>query len=337
MTWKAYIDPIRLILINKAKPKIIMELFETAAGRAMEFGESATKRWYYGEKNCDSYKWFPKGEFDKENLKNLYDIFRNRPDNKLEKLQQEFRKTTDRNGPIDLETNDMDIFCWSLVNQFLDLLGFQMIDITEILPDKKTISGNQTSDNEKTTSAEGKATGPEFNTSENSEKKGMPQNETLPESMLSVFYRNSIGFAIDDFISSPVESITPDRIRDIITFIGYIKTKHENKDSPDIKEATYKKIIEFTDILYKYISLLRMNSANSVFPECFELAKDNDDGFKEKARSYLKKLNGLYPKIIAEYENEENEKMDKKRAEHKKIFENIEPGALDELSDSIFS
>ena len=194
MTWKAYIDPIRLILINKAKPKIIMELFETAAGRAMDFGESATKRWYYGEKNCDSYKWFPKGEFDKENLKKIYDIFRNRPDNKLEKLQQEFRKTTDRNGPIDLETNDMDIFCWSLVNQFLDLLGFQMIDITEILPDKKTVSGNQTSDdvtvcdnqtsddvtanNNQTSNDEDVGTEAEFITSENNEKSNINQTDS---------------------------------------------------------------------------------------------------------------------------------------------------------------
>lgn len=149
MTWKAYIDPIKKSkLINKSKPDIIMELFKVAAGCEMEFGESAAKRWYYGEKNCNSYKWFPKGKFDNDNLKNLYDLFRKRHDSKLEELQQKFRETADSNSLIDLETKDMDIFCCSLVNQFLDLLGFQIIDITEILPNKKNVSDNQASGEE---------------------------------------------------------------------------------------------------------------------------------------------------------------------------------------------
>ena len=335
MTWKTFTDAIKDSELTKdSTPTNIVNLF-IAAGRMEGFTEQAAAHWVSGRRNCKVSTYFPGGKIT--NKVETFNFFRKRPEGKLKNLQLEFRKINDNDSPIDLETTDMDIFCCSLVNQFADLLGLPRVDITEFLPNKEMVKSNQTSDNEKTTAVEDKATEPEPDTSENSEKKGMPHNEALPESMLSVFYRNSIGFAIDDFINSPVYSITPARIRDMITFIGCIKTKHENEDNPDKSEETYKKIIEFTDTLYKYIVLLKMNSVNPVFPECFELANDNDDGFKEKAKSYLKKLKGLYPKIIAEYENEEDEKMDKKRAEHKKIFENIEPGALDELSDSIFS
>ena len=315
MTLHDYIKSIKPYFLDN-QPDIIAILFKES-GAIISVDTDTAKSWLKsddkkGHRNCRVKDYFPK---EKLNEAGFIKAIESRVNTSWKQLQESFRLIND-NGIIDIDTDNHEIFYWSLLNQFQKILRLPLSD--QKLPDSKPAVDNNA-------------------ISENSEKKGMPHNEALPESMLSVFYQNSIGFAIDDFINSPAKSITPDRIRDMITFIGCIMTKHENEDNPDKGEETYKKIIEFTDTLYKYIVLLKMNSVNPVFPECFELANDNDDKFKDKAIDYIEHLIRLYSEIVTEYENEEDEKMDKKRAAHKKIFENIEPGALDELSDSIFS
>lgn len=126
MTWKTFIDVIRSSLITNDVPfKIVINLFNAGKCRK-EFSESTANSWYYGTRNCNANRYFPDGNVD---YNGLFNFFRKRPDAKVRKLQQEFYTKIDADSPIDVDTPDMDVFCWSLTNQVLDLLGFQRVDI----------------------------------------------------------------------------------------------------------------------------------------------------------------------------------------------------------------
>ena len=138
MTWKDFIVPIRESgMSGHASYKILLELFEQA-GSKIDVSDATAKSWLSGNRNCKVSTYFPAGIVD---TKSLFRYFRNRPDGKLKQLQQIFqaRESTDFGNPINAETNDLDVFCWGLVNQFLDLLGFQRVDI----PGNLTLSGKE--------------------------------------------------------------------------------------------------------------------------------------------------------------------------------------------------
>lgn len=139
MEWKDFIVPIRKAGVScDASYKILRELFEKAGSiKISEVSDSAVKSWLSGGRNCKVSTHFPKGTI---NTEQVFKYFSGRDPIVLERLQQEYRnneKATD--SPIDIKTDNMNIFCWSLVNQFLDLLGLQRIDI----PDNPTLPGNE--------------------------------------------------------------------------------------------------------------------------------------------------------------------------------------------------
>lgn len=128
MKWKDFITPIQKSgITSDAAYKIVLDLFKQA-GSINDISEAAAKSWLSGNRNCKASTHFPSGEV---NTVCLFHYFRNRPDGKLQQLQQTFQagKELDADSPIDRETDNMDVFCWSLVNQFLDLIGFQRIGI----------------------------------------------------------------------------------------------------------------------------------------------------------------------------------------------------------------
>ncbi len=117
-------------LENGTQAQILISLFNSSGYiRKSEVGisESAAKKWIDGTRNCKASIYFPDNKL--VNPEGAYKFFRSRPEGKLKKLQQIFIKVNDVDSPIDCETNDMDRFCWSVVNQFLDLLKFQRIDM----------------------------------------------------------------------------------------------------------------------------------------------------------------------------------------------------------------
>lgn len=136
MTWKDFIVPIRKSgIFGDASYKILLELFEQA-GSKIDISDVTAKSWLSGNRNCKATTYFPTGKID---TKNLFRYFRNRPDSKLKQLQQMFqpKENVAPDSPIDVKTDDMDILCWSLVNQFLDLLKFERVDIPQ--PQSDTI------------------------------------------------------------------------------------------------------------------------------------------------------------------------------------------------------
>jgi len=144
MDWNDFIKPFRQSKIfSDAAWKILSSLFKVA-GCVNVPSEEAARSWLYSKRSCKVNTYFPN---DKADNKQLFDYFRKRPDGKLQELQQIFRNQTslDSDSPIDTETDDLDVFCWSLVNQFLDLLGFQRVDIPEnsILLNDEAVIVNQ--------------------------------------------------------------------------------------------------------------------------------------------------------------------------------------------------
>lgn len=130
MTWMEYIMPLRKSGISgDATYKILHNVFEQA-GSAYDFSDETAKKWLRGERQCKASKYFPTGQADTDSL---FRYFRNRPDDKLCRLQQIFREAgnLDTDSTIDVKTDDLNIFCWSLVNQFLDLLKFERVDIPQ--------------------------------------------------------------------------------------------------------------------------------------------------------------------------------------------------------------
>ena len=128
MTWKKFITLIRHSGISgEASYKILLDLFEKA-GCKCDVSDATAKSWLNESRNCKASTYFPAGKVD---TNSLFRYFRNRPGGKLKQLQQIFQtgEHFDLDSPIDVETNDIDIFCWSLVNQFLDLLAFQRVDM----------------------------------------------------------------------------------------------------------------------------------------------------------------------------------------------------------------
>ena len=131
MTWKIYIDSIQEAELESGKPsQIIIALFKAAGyNNKKEDGisEAAADSWYSSRRKCKVYSYFPDGKLGRP--EGVYKFFRNRPSDKLKELQNKFREKKDSSSPIDCETKDMDRFCWSLVNQFLDILEFQRLDM----------------------------------------------------------------------------------------------------------------------------------------------------------------------------------------------------------------
>lgn len=131
MTWDTFTKAIEESeLVSGTPAKILIKLFDRAGyinRKEDGISESTAKKWIDGSRHCKVTSYFP----DEENVQTqaLYCFFKRRPQNKLEKLQEILSEKIDDNSPIDCTTKDMDRFCWGLVNQFLDLLGFQRIDL----------------------------------------------------------------------------------------------------------------------------------------------------------------------------------------------------------------
>lgn len=131
MTWKTFANSIKKSELMDGNPaRIVIALFESAGYISKKedgLTEETVRKWFSDDKRCHGFNYFPNGNL--ENPQGAYKFFRNRPDSKLKSLQQILREIKDNDSPIDCKTKDMDRFCWSLVNQFLDKLGFPRLDI----------------------------------------------------------------------------------------------------------------------------------------------------------------------------------------------------------------
>lgn len=127
MTWRIFARTIsNTKFVNYSQWKIILCLFQEAGVKKEEEPlEKTIRSWLEGRRNCNGARYFPSCKI---NNKKVFQFFRKMPEETLKELQRNFKTTEDFNTPIDVNTDNLDQFCWSLVNQLLDLLGFPIVD-----------------------------------------------------------------------------------------------------------------------------------------------------------------------------------------------------------------
>ncbi len=130
MTWKTFTNTIcKAEIDSDVAYRIIQKLF-SEAGSTTEFSEQAARKWLNEKRNCKVDSYFPDNV--RINYNGLFCFFRNRPTEKLKNLQELFCSTKESGDAVDVNTDDVDTFCLSLVNQFLDLLRLQRIDASNV-------------------------------------------------------------------------------------------------------------------------------------------------------------------------------------------------------------
>lgn len=130
MTWRIFARTIcDSKFINCKQWEIIFFLFQAAGVKEGKKPlEKTIRSWLENRRNCNGKHYFNGNKID--NIK-VFQFFRKIPEEKLWGIQNEFKKNIDASSPIDVNTDNLDLFCWSLLNQFLDLLGFLRVDIPD--------------------------------------------------------------------------------------------------------------------------------------------------------------------------------------------------------------
>lgn len=108
---------------NSSLPKIVINLFNAAKAKKEPSAASA-KAWMSGKRICKVISYFPDGVKD-FNVKGVYEYFRKRTNEKIIALRNAFYNIGE--GIIKQDGDD-DEFCRSLINPFLDFLGFPLIE-----------------------------------------------------------------------------------------------------------------------------------------------------------------------------------------------------------------
>lgn len=125
MTLEEYTGAIVSVATTKiSKAKIVVEIFD--AGKSFKIvSEDTANRWLSGSRNCQIRRYFPDAKIN--NTEGIYKYFRNRKEAFLIDLKKTFRQiNTDK--IVKCDTDDMDEFCWSIVNQFAALFDLQWPD-----------------------------------------------------------------------------------------------------------------------------------------------------------------------------------------------------------------
>lgn len=118
MTFREYIEALYSTgLFGKNKAKIGATLFDKA-GSSRSVSEEAVKTWMRGSRNCNIGMYFPNGIKEETKFIAHFKSVTKVPGS-WKKIQDAFRQMKqDEYFCIDLETEDPDVFFWSLLNQF---------------------------------------------------------------------------------------------------------------------------------------------------------------------------------------------------------------------------
>ncbi len=129
------------------------------------------------------------------------------------------------------------------------------------------------------------------------------------KSMSDEFQQGFEGYAIATFINSdPNNSLTADCIGNARTFATHIYYINQHSDISEKNGLVYQNIINFTNILWEYIGLLKKTSKDSQnFPENYKPFNGNNNNFVRDVNNYRQKLNVLSAHIHEEIKNNNNE------------------------------
>lgn len=318
MTWNTFTKAIEESGIeNGNQAQILVKLFKRAGcinKKEENITESAANTWIKRIRNCKEFSYFP----DKEMVKTqeVYNFFRRRPENKLKKLQEIFCEKRSDDSPVDCETKDMDVFCFSLVNQFLDLLKLEREDFSSFFHKE-----NDSFDREH---KEAETIKHIFN---DKKKKTKSHDAEQSEHLLDIFDKSFRGFGVQDFLEvDPIESIEHFRIEDTYQFIGRIKVNQENRSEMrlDTDAEAYENISRFIEILWEYVAYLENNMRESTENNQWryyirDVSMEKE--FRGKTDRYRQQLKSLYNTIDVEIEKRFNKHKEELRALQREAWE----------------
>lgn len=245
MTWGIFTKAIEDVELEKGNQAQILCVLFARAGSKREFTEQAAQSWIDGKRRCQPSRYFPEKTIT--NQKGAYDFFRRRPESKLKNLQQIFRQKKDVDSPIDCETEDMDRFCWSLVNQFLDFLGFQRLDLPRADISQENFGGV----------AEDEIDG-NADVGQNPEQVSL--DETPTEQMRKLFEQSVANYNIATYICKLSDYLIeePFYAGDILAFVDFVQTNVLAKYVAHQNNIIFRKISEFNFKLKSYSGFLGM-------------------------------------------------------------------------------
>lgn len=116
---------------------ILRRFFEKTA--AFTPSIDSVKKWItHSEKskrNCDVKSYYPNPSLEGKKIHELYMFIRNFGEKAAFRCQKEFRRiiseSNDKDCVIDTETEDCDILCFSILNQFIILMGMDALKIDD--------------------------------------------------------------------------------------------------------------------------------------------------------------------------------------------------------------
>ena len=119
---------------------------------------------------------------------------------------------------------------------------------------------------------------------------GIPNELRMCFGVKSRIFRSKKIIQEDNF-----DSISSDRIRDIVSFIGWVENALNNEESPDKDDEICADITEFIDKLHEYILFLMKNSTSlGILLAYFQLINIEDKSFTGEAENYCQKLQALF-------------------------------------------
>ena len=263
MTLNEYIKRIleSKISNNKSRAKILIELFDAAKSKK-EVSASSAYKWMGAIRNPGISTYFPEGkkDFDEDDV---YKYFRNRTDAQVEDLRKAFRGC---DGGIVKYEDDPDVFCRSLVDQFLAILGFSM---------------SQAPDGEK------------------------PKNETISEQMYITFKQVFQDCNITEFLSNDLsEGINPGLLSWVDRFLETIESDILNLPIFQKEEIMLTNISRYTNEMRRYRNFIKEkmrprtwghNDGTLVFRYGNVFEKDE---FGKTVKYYRKRLLSIYHEIF---------------------------------------
>lgn len=116
---------------------ILRRFFEKTA--AFTPSIDSVKKWITksekSKRNCDVKSYYPNPSLEGKKIHELYMFIRNFGEKAAFRCQQEFKRiiseSNDKGCVIDTETGDYDILCFSILNQFIVLMGMDALKIDD--------------------------------------------------------------------------------------------------------------------------------------------------------------------------------------------------------------
>lgn len=258
------------------------------------------------------------------------------------KVQEAFNIINDDDKIVDVNTNNEDLFYWSLLNQFQRIHKLPLSPIPPKFQNNNDSSLDNTKNSKKHLSTFETYENQDTLTSKKAHTNVLDSNEKSHNSfqtkhVYDEFKVSFKGYPVEDFLDKTPDNLFHSHlIRDAFEFANHIRYVCEHENSFDKNSEIYKNIVDTNNCLYEYLAFLQDNSTDTQnFLDNFEVKNDVGTNFSEKADKYCKQLKAMYQEINQKIEiiKTEEHKQDKDiiTKEHEKVRNWRLSNSLDKL------